>query len=69
MGYEAKWERIRTSYGLMNLAIEVLREVLRGNCCFVGIVVLKSAYRKWQSDEAEAFFTTYTLWSNTAHAC
>lgn len=59
--YEAKWERVRTSYGLMNFAIEVLREVLRSDCCFAGIVVRKGTYRKWQLNQIDAFYATYTL--------
>jgi len=46
----------------MNCGIDLLRFVLTSGVSFNAIVVLKSAYKKWQSgDQASAFYTTYSL--------
>jgi len=58
---EIKWHDIRTSYNIMNFSIDVLRMILRGPYIYTCIVVLKNSYRKWQIDQENAFYTTYTL--------
>ena len=58
---EIKWEKVNNSYNIMNFAIDVLKELQKGPFIFTCIVVLKSAYIKWQVNQEEAFYTTYTL--------
>ena len=56
---EIKWEKIRKSAGQINLCLEILRIVLKSPCTFHAIAVKKSCYRKWHSNEHDAFYTTY----------
>ena len=59
---EVRWTKIAKGHGLMNLAIDLLRYILRSNLCFNSIVVLKGPYRKWQRGGIdEAFYTTYSI--------
>lgn len=56
---EIKWEKVRKSAGQINLCLEILRIVLTTPCTFHAIAVKKSVYRKWHSNEHDAFYTTY----------
>ena len=56
---EIKWEKVRKSSGQVNLCIEILKFILSSPCTFHAIAVAKAPYRKWHSNEEEAFFTTY----------
>lgn len=56
---EIKWEKVRKSAGQINLCLEILRIVLSSPCTFHAIAVKKSCYRKWHSNEHDAFYTTY----------
>lgn len=56
---EIKWEKVRKSAGQINLCLEILRIVLKSPCTFHAIAVKKSCYRKWHSNEHDAFYTTY----------
>lgn len=58
---ELKWEGIRNSHGRVNFLIDVIKLLLAENpYVFVGMVVLKTDYRKWHSDQEEAFYTCHT---------
>jgi hypothetical protein len=62
---EVKWRKIGKSHGMANLAIDLLKDVLRSKSArFVGMVVKKSIYEKWKSDQENAFYTTYSLLLN-----
>ncbi|MEO3876872.1 DUF3800 domain-containing protein [Rheinheimera fenheensis] len=56
---EIKWEKVRKSAGQINLCLDIFRIVLNSPCTFHAIAVKKSCYRKWHSDEHDAFYTTY----------
>ena len=59
---EVKWKKVAKGHGLTNFAIDMLRYVIQSDLSFSCIVVLKSAYRKWQSGSYdEAFYTTYSF--------
>ncbi len=58
---EIKWEKISTSYNMMNFAVDLLKEMQNMPYIFTCIVVLKSAYMKWHKNEEDAFYTTYSL--------
>jgi hypothetical protein len=58
---ELKWEGIRNSYGRVNFLIDLVKLLLRDNpYVFVSMVVLKAPYRKWHSNQEEAFYTCHT---------
>lgn len=56
---EIKWEKIRNSSGKINLCLETIKFILDSPCTFHSIAVEKSSYRKWSTNEEEAFYTTY----------
>jgi hypothetical protein len=59
-GSEPCWSEIDKSYGDMNLAIDLLKAVLRvEEARYSAIVVRKSIYRKWVSDKVDGFWTSY----------
>lgn len=58
---ELKWEGIRNSHGRINFLMDVIKLLLSDNpYVFVGMVVLKAPYRKWHSNQEEAFYTCHT---------
>lgn len=61
---EAKWTRVRNSYGAVNFALDCLSLVLDSReVTFDAIVVNKGLYRNWQGNSAQkevAFYKTYT---------
>jgi uncharacterized protein DUF3800 len=59
---EARWAKVAKGHGLINLVIDLMKEVLSSDISFSCIVVLKSAFRKWRTGGEEvAFYTTYCL--------
>lgn len=56
---ELKWEKVRSSAGQINLCLNTLKFVLNSPCSFHAIAVEKVPYRKWRTNEEEAFYTTY----------
>ena len=64
---EVKWTKIRKGHGMINLAIDLLKDVLRSKTArFTGMVVKKSIYKKWHGGDREnAFYTTYSLLLNS----
>ena len=59
---EVRWAKIAKGHGLINFAIDLVRYICESGLSFSAIVVLKSAYRKWQAGPVdEAFYTTYSF--------
>jgi hypothetical protein len=59
---EARWKKVAGSHGLINLALELWRDLLKHpSVRFSVIVVRKDLYRKWAQDKEEAFYVTYTF--------
>lgn len=58
---ELKWASIRNSHGRINFLIDLLGLLLADNSyVFMCKVTLKAAYRKWQKNEENAFYTCHT---------
>jgi len=58
---ELKWEGIRNSYGRINFLIDVVKLLLANNpFVWVCKVTLKAPYKKWATNEEEAFYACHT---------
>lgn len=59
---EVKWKKIGTSHGMMNMTLDLLKQIVERRYRFGVIVVFKGSYRKWQEGNfEEAFYTTYDM--------
>jgi len=62
--HEVKWNRIGSSYGVINFVLDWLMLINRTRLTFGIIVVRKAAYHNWScggADREEAFYKTYTM--------
>jgi hypothetical protein len=62
LGRELKWESIKKNYGMINFMIDVAKMLLNNpSVRFVCQVTWKKHYQKWNRDQEEAFYTSYTM--------
>lgn len=60
VGKDAGWVDVQTSYGDMNLCLDLLKAVLKSrSVSYSVIVVKKDIYFRWREDKEDAFWVTY----------